>query len=158
YIPLAHRKGAAGDLLGGGLLEGQVPLAEALERLKPLLEDPAVLKIAQNHKYDYLVFSRYGISAAPYDDTMLLAYALEGGKGAAGMDELAQRFLGYTPIEFKAIAGTGKNQLTIAEVPLDKATEYSAEDADVTLRLWLMLKPRLAAEHMTNVYETLERT
>ncbi len=111
-------------------LRGQVPLAEALERLKPLLEDAAVLKIAQNHKYDYLVFSRYGITVAPYDDTMLLAYALEGGKGGTGMDELAQRFLGYTPIAFKDVAGTGRNALTIAEVALDKATEYSAEDAD----------------------------
>ena len=156
YVPLGHRKGD-GDLLGGGPLAGQVPLSDTLERLKPLLEDPTVLKIAQNHKYDYLVFSRYGITVAPYDDTMLLAYALDGGKGSTGMDELAQRFLGYTPIPFKDVAGSGKNALTIAEVPLDKATQYSAEDADVTLRLWLMLKPRLVSEHLTNVYETLER-
>jgi DNA polymerase-1 len=157
YVPLGHRKGAADDLLGGGLVEDQAPLAAALARLKPLLEDACVLKIAQNHKYDYLVFSRYGITVAPYDDTMLLAYALEGGKGGTGMDELAGRFLGYTPIAFKDVAGSGRKALTIAEVPLDKATEYSAEDADVTLRLWLMLKPRLVAERLTNVYETLER-
>src|SRR6185503_12367687 len=127
---LGHRKGGD-DLLGNGAMEGHVPLADALERLKPLLEDPAILKIAQNHKYDYLVFSRYGISVAPYDDTMLLAYALEGGKGGTGMEDLAQRFLGYTPISFKDVAGSGRNQLAIAAVPLDKATEYSAEDADV---------------------------
>ena len=156
YIPLGHRKGD-GDLLGGGLIEGQVPLADALARLKPLLEDPAVLKIAQNLKYDYLVFERHGIRVAPYDDTMLISYALDGGKGGNGMDELAQRWLGYTPITFKDVAGSGRKAVTIAEVPLDKATEYAAEDADVTLRLWTVLKPRLAAEHMTTVYETLER-
>ncbi len=157
YIPLAHVDGE-GDLLGGGaLLEGQIPLKEAIALLKPMLEDPAVLKIAQNMKYDWLVLKRYGVEMAPFDDTMLLSYALDAGKGGNGMDELSQRWLNHTPIPFKEVCGSGKSQISFDKVPLDKATAYAAEDADVTLRLWKILKPRLAAEEMTVVYERLER-
>ncbi len=157
YIPLAHVDGE-GDLLGGGaLLEGQIPLKEAIALLKPMLEDPAVLKIAQNMKYDWLVLKRYGVEMAPFDDTMLLSYALDAGKGGNGMDELSQRWLNHTPIPFKEVCGSGKSQISFDKVPLDKATAYAAEDADVTLRLWKILKPRLAAEGMTVVYERLER-
>ncbi len=157
YIPLAHVDGE-GDLLGGGgLLEGQIPLKEAIALLKPMLEDPAVLKIAQNMKYDWLVLGRYGVEMAPFDDTMLLSYALDAGMGGNGMDELSQRWLNHTPIPFKEVCGSGKSQITFDKVPLDKATAYAAEDADVTLRLWKILKPRLAAEEMTVVYERLER-
>jgi len=157
YIPLAHVEGE-GDLLGGGaLVEGQIALETALEVLKPLLEDPGVLKIAQNLKYDWLVLKRYGIAVAPYDDTMLLSYALDAGKGGNGMDALAERWLGHTPIPFKEVAGSGKSMITFDKVAIDKATAYAAEDADVTLRLWRVLKPRLAAERMTTVYERLER-
>jgi len=156
YLPLNHKDGAA-DLLGGGLVGGQVPIAEALAKLKPLLEDPSVIKIAQNLKFDYVVFARHGIAVAPYDDTMLISYALDGGKGGSGMDELSEAVLNHKPIAFKDVAGSGSKQVTFDRVPLDKATEYSAEDADVALRLWTALKPRLAAEHMATVYETLER-
>lgn len=157
YIPLAHVDGE-GDLLGGGaLLEGQIPLQEAIALLKPMLEDPAVLKIAQNMKYDWLVLKRYGVEMAPFDDTMLLSYALDAGMGGNGMDELSQRWLNHTPIPFKEVCGSGKSQISFDKVPLDKATAYAAEDADVTLRLWKILKPRLAAEEMTVVYERLER-
>ncbi|SDR26060.1 DNA polymerase I [Pseudovibrio sp. Tun.PSC04-5.I4] len=157
YIPLAHVDGE-GDLLGGGgLLEGQIPLKEAIALLKPMLEDPAVLKIAQNMKYDWLVLARYGVEVAPFDDTMLLSYALDAGVGGNGMDELSQRWLGHTPIPFKEVCGSGKSQISFDKVPLEKATAYAAEDADVTLRLWKILKPRLAAEQMTVVYERLER-
>ena len=156
YIPLAHKDGP-GDLLGGGLVAGQVPAGEALKHLKPMLEDPAVLKVAQNLKYDALVLSRHGITIAPFDDTMLISYALDGGKGGSGMNELADAVLGYKPMAFKQVAGTGRSQVTFDHVAIDKATEYSAEDADVAIRLWTALKPRLVAEHMINVYETLER-
>ncbi|WP_310622207.1 DNA polymerase I [Flexibacterium corallicola] len=157
YIPLAHKDGE-GDLLGGGgLLEGQIPLQAALERLKPMLEAPSVLKIAQNMKYDWVVLSRYGIEMAPFDDTMLLSYVLDAGVGGNGMDELSKRWLDHTPIAFKEVCGSGKSQITFDMVPLDKATAYAAEDADVTLRLWKVLKPRLAAEGMATVYERLER-
>ncbi len=156
YVPLAHKSGE-NDLLGGGLVGGQIPVAEALSKLKPLLEDPSVIKIAQNLKYDYVVFSRHGIDVAPYDDTMLISYSLDGGKGGSGMDELSEAVLNHKPIAFKDVAGSGSKQVTFDYVGLDRATEYSAEDADVALRLWTALKPRLAAEHMATVYETLER-
>jgi DNA polymerase-1 len=157
YIPLAHVDGD-GDLLGGGgLVEGQIPIREALDALKDLLEHPGVLKVAQNLKYDWLVLKRYGIEIAPFDDTMLLSYALDAGKGGNGMDALAERWLGHTPIPFKEVAGSGKSMITFDKVAIDTATAYAAEDADVTLRLWQILKPRLAAEGMTTVYERLER-
>ena len=155
YIPLAHK--GSEDLFGGGLLPGQLPLEEALARLKPLLEDPSILKVAQNMKYDWLVFARYGIEVAPFDDTMLISYVLDAGKGAHGMDELSRRHLGHQPITFADVAGTGRAKVTFDRVALDKATAYAAEDADVTLRLWRMMKPRLAAERRLTVYETLER-
>ncbi|MEP3278640.1 MAG: DNA polymerase I [Stappiaceae bacterium] len=157
YIPLQHVDGE-GDLLGGGgLCEGQIPLGEALEALKSLLEDPSVLKIAQNLKYDWLVLKRHGIEVAPFDDTMLISYALDAGRGGNGMDALSERWLGHKPIPFKEVAGSGKSMITFDKVPIDKATEYAAEDADVTLRLWKILKPRLVADRVTTVYETLER-
>jgi DNA polymerase I len=156
YIPLGHREGAD-DLLGGGLAEGQIAVREALARLKPLLEDASVLKIAQNLKYDTQIFSRHGIDVAPYDDTMLISYALDAGKGGNGMDELSERWLGHTPIPFKEVAGSGRTKVTFDQVAIDKASEYAAEDADVTLRLWQVLKPRLVAEGMNTLYETLER-
>ena len=116
----------------------------------------SILKIGQNIKYDMGILSRYGIDVRPFDDTMLMAYALDGARGN-GMDALSQAFLDHTPIAFKDIAGTGKAQKTFNQLDIDTATRYAAEDADVTLRLWQVLKPRLVAEHQTNVYETLER-
>jgi len=156
YVPLGHGHGDGLDLEGAGDIE-QIPMREALDALKPVLEDPAVLKVGQNLKYDILVLANHGIDLAPIDDTMLLSYSLDAGRGGHGMDELAKRHLGHTCISFKEVAGTGKSQVTFDKVPLDKATEYAAEDADVTLRLWQLLKPRLAGEGLTTVYETLER-
>ncbi len=157
YIPLLHKAGSD-DLFGGnGLVDGQIPVTEAIARLKPLLEEPAILKIGQNVKYDWLVFFRHGIAIAPFDDTMLMSYALDAGVNGHGMDELSVKYLGHQPIPFKEVAGSGKTQITFDRVPLDKATAYAAEDADVTLRLWQVLKPRLAAEGMVTVYERLER-
>jgi DNA polymerase-1 len=134
---------------------------EALDILKPLIEDASILKIGQNLKYDTVLLARYGLKLAPIDDTMLISYALDAGKGSHGMDELAERHLKHTCVSFGQVIahapGAKKSEKTFAAVPLDKATEYAAEDADVTIRLWTALKPRLAAEHMANVYETLER-
>ena len=155
YIPLGHRNSEGLDLDGDA--PEQIPAAEALARLKVLLEDPGTLKIAQNLKYDWLIFVRHGIEVAPYDDTMLLSYALDAGLGGNGMDELSKRWLDHQPIKFADIAGTGRKKITFDLVPIPRATEYAAEDADVTLRLWQLLKPRLAAEHIATVYETLER-
>jgi DNA polymerase-1 len=156
YIPIAH-KAAGGGLFGGERLEGQIKLDDVIARLKPLLEDESILKIGQNLKYDLLVLARHGIAVAPVDDTMLMSYALESGLNGHGMDELSEKHLGHKPIAFKSVAGSGKNMLSFDRVPIQQATEYSAEDADVTLRLWFLFKHRLAAERKTTVYETLER-
>jgi len=160
YIPLGHRapKGDGGlDLEGAAEAPEQIPLPAALAALKPLLEDPGVLKVGQNIKYDELVLSRYGVSISPIDDTMLLSYVLDGGRHGHGMDELARLHLGIETIKFKDVAGSGKAQVTFDQVPLEAALDYAAEDADVTLRLYHVLKPRLAPERLTTVYETLER-
>ncbi|MCB1381956.1 MAG: DNA polymerase I, partial [Notoacmeibacter sp.] len=156
YVPLAHKSGM-GDLLGGGLVEGQIPVRAALAELKGLLEDASVLKIAQNLKYDLVVMHRHNIDVVSHDDTMLMSYALDAGKGTHGMDALSERWLGHTPIAYKDVCGSGKSAVTFDHVPLDKATAYAAEDADVTFRLWQVLKPRLVAEGMVTVYERLER-
>ncbi len=156
YVPLLHRSGN-NDLLGGGMIEGQIPVADALRVIKPMLEHPAVLKIGQNVKFDWHIFNLAGIEVKPFDDTMLISYALDAGVSGHGMDALSEKFLGHTPISYKQVTGTGKAKLTFDQVPLDQATAYAAEDADVTLRLWRVLKPRLAAEGMTSVYERLER-
>jgi DNA polymerase-1 len=156
YIPVGHCATDGLDLMAASDWK-QIPLQEAVARLKPLLEDPAVLKVCQNGKYDIAVMKRYGVEVAPTDDTMLMSYVLEGGLHGHGMDELSQLHLGHIPIPFKQVAGTGKKEKSFAQVELHPATCYAAEDADVTLRLHGVLKPRLAREGMVTVYETLER-
>jgi DNA polymerase-1 len=155
YIPLQHRGGT--DLFGGGMLEGQIPLTDVVTALKPLLADPGVLKIGQNLKYDLLVLQRHGLPVSPIEDTMLISYALDAGNNNHGMDRLAELHLGHETIPYSQVAGTGKAQVTFDKVDLEKATAYAAEDADVTLRLWRTLRPRLTAEGKTAVYEVLER-
>ncbi len=129
-----------------------------MARLKPLLEDETVLKIAQNLKYDYLIFLQRGIRVAPFDDTMLISYVVGAALHGHGMDELSELHLSHKPIAFSEVAGTGKDRVTFDCVPIKEATRYSAEDADVTLRLHALLKPRLIAEGKVAVYETLERS
>jgi DNA polymerase-1 len=154
YIPIGHGRGGE-DLLTERPAQLAHPLV--LARLKPLLEDPAVLKVGQNLKYDLIMFRRAGIDVTPYDDTMILSYDLDAGLGSHGMDDLAKRHLDHACIQFKDVCGTGKSQISFDLVPLDRATEYAAEDADVTLRLWQRLKPRLAPEQATRVYELVDR-
>jgi DNA polymerase I len=159
YIPLAHvdPNGAGdGDMFGADPPR-QIRMKDAMRALKPMLEDASVLKIGQNIKYDDSVFAAQGIHVAPIDDTMLLSYVLNAGKHSHGMDTLSERYLGHKPIAFKDVAGIGKQQVSFDRVALDKATEYAAEDADVTLRLWQTFKPKLHTEKVTTVYETLER-
>jgi DNA polymerase-1 len=158
YIPLGH---GGTDMFAQK--PEQVPLTDAIAALKPLLEDEAVLKVFQNGKYDLNVLARQGIMVSPIDDTMVISFDLDAGRGedgmggGHGMDELSQRHLGHTPIPFKDLCGTGKKAISFAEVPLDRATAYAAEDADVTWRLHAHLKPRLAIEGGTKVYERVDR-
>ena len=159
YVPLSHRQGGDGS---GGLFQGevapdQIPERAALDALKPLLEDKGVLKIGQNLKFDFQIFAVRGIEIASYDDTLLMSYVVDAGRSDHGLDPLAQRYFNHRTIDFNEVTKAGKTRMTFDCVEINKATEYAAEDADATLRLWQVLKPRLAAEHMLNVYETLER-
>ncbi len=156
YIPVGHGEADGLGLETAGALD-QIPLEAAIARLKPLLEDPAVLKISHNAKYDLAVLSRYGVAVGPIDDTMLMSYALDAGLHGHGMAELSGELLGHQPISLKEVVGTGKAQKSFKHVALDAATCYAAEDADVTLRLCRVLRPRLAREGLLSVYEHLER-
>ncbi|EZP79016.1 DNA polymerase I [Novosphingobium resinovorum] len=158
YIPLGH---GGSDMFAEKPV--QVSLSAAVSRLKPLLESDAVLKVGQNIKYDLNVLARHGIAVAPIDDTMIVSFCLDAGRqiegigGGHGMDELSQRHLGHTTLTFKEICGTGKKAIPFGEVPLDRATQYAAEDADVTWRLHSALKPRLSFEGGTRIYERVDR-
>ncbi len=158
YIPLIHKAASSDDLFGSDdIAEGQMDFDQCLEMLKPVFEDPAILKIGQNMKYDAKIFARLDIAVAPIDDTMLMSYAMNAGLHNHGMDTLSERYLGHTPIPIKPLLGTGKSAITFDRVPLDKAVAYAAEDADITLRLWQQFKPQLHVKRVTTVYETLER-
>ncbi len=157
YIPLLHRGGGDDLFADPTLADGQIPLDEALAILKPMLEDPSVLKIAQNAKYDVKVLANYGVEVAPIDDTMLLSYALHGGLHNHGMDTLSERYLNHSPIPIKTLLGTGKSQITFDQVPIADASPYAAEDADITLRFHRLFKPKLHQAGVTKVYERLER-
>lgn len=155
YIPLGH---GGGDMLTE--TPPQLPLAEVTEALRPLLADPAVLKVLHNAKYDVEVLANPangGLSISPLDDTMMISYALEAGAHGHGMDELSQLHLGHKPVSFDEVTGTGRARISFAAVPLDRATAYAAEDADVTLRLWHLLRPRLRTEKALALYELIER-
>jgi DNA polymerase-1 len=157
YVPLAHRGEGASDLFGGDLVPGQLSESDVLARLAPLLESAGVLKIVHNAKVDRVVLAERGLKLAPVDDTMLISYVLDAGRNGHGLDELAAKYLHHKTIQIGEVAGSGRTFIGFARVPIEKATDYSAEDADVTLRLWRVLKPRLAAERMTHVYDSLER-
>jgi DNA polymerase-1 len=152
YIPIGH---GGGDLLSE--TPSQLPAQIVLDRLRPLLEDPAVLKIGHNFKYDWVMFDKAGIDVAPYDDTLVMSFDLDAGQSNHGMDELAKAWFDHECISFKSVCGVGRNQITFDKVPLDAATEYAAEDADITLRLWQRLKPRITSEAATTVYEMVDR-
>ena len=159
YLPLTHRAGQSEDLFGtDALAEGQMDQDRALAMLKPMLEDSTILKIGQNMKYDAKILARVGIQVAPIDDTMLMSYAQNGGLHNHGMDLLSERYLDHAPISIKTLLGSGKSAITFDRVPIDEASRYAAEDADITLRLWHYLKPRLHLNRVTAVYESLERS
>ena len=157
YIPLNHKSGDD-DLFGGNkLAPNQLSLQKVLELLKPIFEDPAIIKIGQNIKYDMKILSRYNIDIFPIDDTMLLSYALNGGAHNHGMDSLSSRYLDHSPISIKSLLGSGKSAITFDQLSIAEAVDYAAEDADITLRLWKLFKPLLHKSRVTKVYEILER-
>ena len=153
YIPLEH---GGHDLLSER--PEQIPAEVALAKLKPLLEDPAVLKVGHNFKFDWIVFDRRGIRVAPVDDSLVMSFNLDaGGLNSHSMDDLAKRHLDHECIAFKDVCGSGQKQIKFNQVPLDRATEYAAEDADVTLRLWTRFKNRLPHERVARIYEMVDR-
>ncbi len=154
YIPVGH---SGADLYSDA--PNQLPMGLVLEKLKPLLEDQSVLKVGHNLKYDWVIFDKAGIEVAPYDDTMILSFDLDAGRtiGGHGLNELAKQYFDHECIPFKQLCGTGKSQITFDKVPLKEATEYAAEDADITLRLWQRLKPRIAQDNVARVYERVDR-
>jgi DNA polymerase-1 len=153
YLPLNH---TSGNGMFGSKVNGQLDEREALALLKPLLEDRSILKIAHNVKYDLGLLLRYGIELKPFDDTLLMSYVLDGVQYNT-LSELSAHWFSHTGIEIKELIGSGKNQKTFAEVDIPSAARYAAEDTDLTLRLWMILKPRLVAESQTALYETEER-
>lgn len=158
YIPVGHVGAPSGELdLDGKSAPEQLNLDTVISALKPVFEDEKILKVGQNFKYDLAVLKRYGVDVAPYDDTLLLSFCLHAGMHGHGMDELSERYFGHTPIAFKEVCGTGKSQITFDQVPLDKATPYAAEDADITLRLWSLFRKKLHQHEVTRVYQRIER-
>jgi DNA polymerase I len=158
YVPLGHKQSGDGaGLFAAGLAPNQITASDALDALRPLLESPGILKIGFNIKFNAVMFAQAGMIIRNHDDAQLMSYALDAGRNAHGLDALAERWLGHATLSFGELTGSGKAKLSFDQVAIDKATAYSAEDADVILRLWRVLKPRLVAERMTSVYETLER-
>jgi DNA polymerase-1 len=158
YIPLGHRQsGDAAGLFASGLEPDQIKTSDALDALKPLLQSDGLLKVGFAIKFTAVLLAQHGVTIRNFDDVQLMSYALDAGRNAHGLDALAERWLGHANLSYGEVIGSGKNKLAFDQVAIDKATHYAAEDADVLLRLWRVLKPRLAAERMTTVYETLER-
>ena len=158
YIPLAHKQSGGGaGLFDAGLAPDQIKAADALAALRPMLESAGIRKIGFNIKFNAVMFAQHGVTIKNHDDVQLMSYALDAGRNAHGLDTLAELWLGHATLTHGELTGSGKAKLTFAQVAIDRATAYSAEDADVILRLWRVLKPRLIAERMTTVYETLER-
>jgi DNA polymerase-1 len=165
YVPLAHRQGGDmggangnnGSLFAGEIAPDQMSEQDALAAMRPLLEDAGVLKIGHDLKFDLQMFALRGITLAPYDDVMLLSYVLDAGRSGHGIDTLAERYLSHAALDANALKGSGKSRITFDHVPISKAAECATEIADMALRLWLLLRPRVTAEHVTTVYETLER-
>ncbi len=158
YVPLSHKQSGDGaGLFSTGLAPDQVKAGEALEALRPLLESSGILKIGFNIKFNAVMFAQAGITLRNHDDVQLMSYALDAGRGSHALDQLAERYLGHAVISHGELIGSGKAKLSFDQVAIDRATAYSAEDAEVILRLWRVFKPRLVAERMTTVYETLER-
>jgi DNA polymerase-1 len=158
YIPLAHKQSGGGaGLFDAGLAPDQIKASDALDVLRPMLESGGILKIGFNIKFNAVMFAQHGITIRNHDDVQLMSYALDAGRNAHGLETLSDLWLGHAMLTHGELTGSGKNKLSFGQVAIDRATAYSAEDTDVILRLWRVLKPRLIAERMTAVYETLER-
>jgi DNA polymerase I len=160
YVPLGHKQGGEGggaSLFGGELAAGQIAERAALEALKPLLEDMGVIKIGHDVKFNWQIFAQRGVAMASYDDIMLMSYVVDAGRASHALESLAEHSFSHAGTSLDSLIKAGKAKITFDCVAVERASEYAAERADIVLRLWQALKPRLAAEHVRTVYETLER-
>lgn len=158
YVPLAHKQSGGGaGLFDAGLAPDQVKHADAIEALRPVLESAGILKIGFDVKFTAVMLAQHGITLRNTDDAQLISYVLDAGRGSHAIEQLAERWFGLAMLKENELLGSGKGKISFDQVPIEKATPLSAEGADITLRVWRVLKPRLVAEHMTTVYETLER-
>ncbi|MFB9261729.1 DNA polymerase I [Bradyrhizobium erythrophlei] len=158
YVPLGHKQAGGGaGLFDAGLAPDQIKAQDALAALKPLLESAGILKVGFNVKFSAVLLAQHGITLRNSDDAQLMSYSLDAGRGSHALEALAERSFGHAMIAYGGLIGSGKGKLSFDQVTIDKATEYSAESADATLRLWRILKPRLVGDRMATVYETLER-
>ena len=162
YVPLAHKERVSHTLFEVSLETNspplqQIPFQEALDLLKPVLEDPSILKVGHNIKYDGLVLVKYGLKIAPFEDTMVMSYTLDGTRHSHSMDALSGLHLDYKTMTYEEVTGSGRSQISFEETTLDKACAYAAEDAEVTLKLYHFFKPRLVKESATTLYECLDR-
>ena len=160
YLPLGHREASEGEtsgLFAAKLCAGQIPERQALDALKPVLEDECIVKVGHDIKRDWLVLACRGVRLGATDDTMLMSYVMDAGKGAHDIDSVVTRYFGRSPARFTDVKNKDKALFTPEATPIARAAAYAAEDADVILRLWQALKPRMAADKVVSVYETLER-
>ncbi len=145
YIPLAHKNIKS------------LKKEFVLKKIKLLLEDPSIKKVGQNIKFDFLIFKKNGIEINPIEDTMLISYTLDAGTNRHNLDTLSEIHLNHKTISYKELVGIGKNKLNFSDIDLNRATEYAAEDADITLRLYNHLKDKLAHEKLNLIYEAFEK-
>ena len=147
YLPLNHSNKEDKQI------KSQLSTDLVIKKIKPILEDKSIKKIGHNIKYDFRILKKYGIYLNPIEDTMLMSYVLDAGINRHGMDLLSQVHLNHKTISFKDVAGIGKSQVTFDKVNIDQATEYAAEDADVTLRLYNFFNNRIFKEEVLRVYD-----
>ncbi len=158
YIPLTHKQsGDSAGLFAAGLAPEQIPVRDVLDALRPLLESESFLKIGFDIKFSTVLLAQHGITLRGIEDVQLMSYALDAGRNSHDSGTQAERWFGHTPISYGELIGSGRARVSFDQVAIDKAAAYAAEDADISLRLWRVLKPRLVAERMNTVYETLER-
>ena len=156
YIPVGHIASEQNTENDKNNFKGQLSLNYVIDKLRPILEDPSILKIGQNIKFDYKILLKYSVSLCSFEDTMLMSYSLNAGLHRHNLDTLSEMFLNHNPIKIESLIGTGKNKKTFSEIPINLATKYAAEDADITFRLWKIFRPMLSEKKVSAIYNNIE--
>ncbi|MFL2812834.1 MAG: DNA polymerase I [Paracoccaceae bacterium] len=156
YIPVGHISGVNDTEKDIQNIKDQLPLNYVIDKLRPILEDPSILKIGQNIKFDYKILLKYSVTLCSFEDTMLMSYSLNAGLHRHNLDSLSERFLNHNPLKIESLIGTGKNKKIFSEIPIELATKYAAEDADITFRLWKIFRPMLSEKRVSTIYNYIE--